>query len=75
MIYAIGSIVVVKSVEESKDKYLKGHSSIINFITVSKDGNLLASGEVFDYSQDESAALIVWDFNSLQILFRVRYHK
>jgi hypothetical protein len=50
MIYSIGSLLVVKSVDEQKDKYLKGHSAKVSFITVSQKGNLIASGEVYDYS-------------------------
>ena len=45
MLYAVGSMLVIKSVDGSKDKFLKGHSSRIAFITVSKQGNLIASGE------------------------------
>jgi WD40 repeat protein len=75
MLYAVGSMLVIKSVDGSKDKFLKGHSSRITFITVSKQGNLIASGESQDIRQDENAALIVWDFNTLEILYRVKHHK
>ena len=68
-------MLVIKSVDGQKDKFLKGHSSRIQFITVSKQGNLIASGECQDINQDENAALIVWDFNTLEILYRVKYHK
>lgn len=50
MIYSIGSLIVVKSVDDQQNKYLKGHSARVNFITVSQQGNLLASGEVYDTS-------------------------
>jgi hypothetical protein len=36
MIYSIGSLIVVKSVDDQKDKYLKGHNARVNFITVSQ---------------------------------------
>ena len=75
MMYAIGSLIIVKAVSDEKDQYLRGHTGIINCLAVSSQGNLLASGESHDFSSEEAAALIVWDFNSLQILFRVRYHK
>ena len=74
MLYGVGSMLVIKSVD-SEDRYMSGHSSIINYITVSNSGNLVATGESFDPSSEESAALIVWDFNTLEILYRVRYHK
>lgn len=75
MLYAVGSMLVIKSVDGSKDKYLRGHNSRIVFITVSKQGNLLASAECQDIRSEENAALIVWDFNTLEILYRVKYHK
>jgi len=75
MIYAVGSLLVVKSVDDSKDKYLKGHSGKINYITVSKTGALVASGEAHEQRSEECAALVVWDFASLEIMYRVRYHK
>ena len=45
MFYSVGSLLVVKSVDSDNDKYLQGHAGLITFITVSKSGNLLASGE------------------------------
>jgi hypothetical protein len=65
MIYASGSLVVIKSVDGEKDKFLKGHGARVNFITCSSQGNLLCTGEAHDLRSSESAALIVWDFNSL----------
>lgn len=35
----------------------------------------MASGESQDIRSEENAALIVWDFNTLEILYRVKYHK
>lgn len=75
MIYAVGSLVVIKSVDGDKDKFLKGHGSRVSYITCSKQGNLLATGESHDLRSTEAAALIVWDFNSLVIMYRVRFHK
>ena len=75
MIYAAGSLLVVKSVDDTKDRYLKGHSGRVNYINVSKSGALLGSGEVHDLRSDECAALIIWDFATLDIMYRVRYHK
>lgn len=46
MIYSTGSLVIIKAVDGSKDKVLKGHASRVNCLTVSNQGNLLASGEI-----------------------------
>lgn len=48
MIYSVGSLLVVKSVDGSKDKYLRGHNCRINYLTLSKYGNLMASAEVHE---------------------------
>ena len=50
MIYSIGSLIVVKSVDDQQNKYLKGHNARVNFITASYQGNLIASGETHDIS-------------------------
>jgi len=75
MIYAVGAMVVVKSVDDSKDKYMKGHTSSVTCISVSRRGSMIASGETYDLNSEECAALIIWDFASLEIMYRVRFHK
>jgi WD40 repeat protein len=75
MIYAVGALIVVKSVDEQKDRFLKGHTSTVTVITVSGRGSMIASGETHDQRSEECAALIIWDFASLDILYRVRFHK
>ena len=63
---------VVKSVEEASNTYLKGHENPICILAVSPTGKLLASGERVGGSVQ--AALIVWDFEAREMLYRVRYH-
>jgi hypothetical protein len=62
MIYAVGALLVVKSVESEQDKFLKGHYANITCVACSVNGTLIASGETHDPLSEESAALIVWDF-------------
>lgn len=62
MIFAVGSLVVVRSVNQEKDRFLRGHTALVNCLAVSSRGNLLASGEAHDPNSTEQAALIVWDF-------------
>ena len=76
MIYSVGSLIVIKSIDGSKDQYLSGHQAMIHCLAISSQGNLLASGEQHEANAlDTLAALIVWDFNSREILYRVRFHK
>jgi WD40 repeat protein len=64
--------VVIKSVEEDRNFYLKGHENIIVMLTVSNTGRMIASGE--RGSGGAPAAVIIWDFDSREIIYRVRYH-
>jgi WD40 repeat protein len=75
MIYSIGSLIVIKAVDGSPDSYLQGHSAPVCCIAVSPKGHKIASGEAFERGSEERAALIVWDFDHLSILYRVRFHK
>ena len=63
MIFAVGSMVVVRSVNDDRDRFLRGHTALVHCLAVSSRGNLLASGEVHDQTSQDSAALIVWDFH------------
>lgn len=72
-LWASGPILVIKSLNKAENTYLKGHEGQICSISVSKNGKLLASGEL--QTAGLNAALIVWDFNTYEMLFRVRYHK
>ena len=46
IIYALGSVIVIKSLLDLSDTYhLKGHEGQVCIITVSKSGKLLGSGE------------------------------
>ena len=71
-LWAQGKNIVVKSVESNENSYLKGHEGMVTLITVSPNGKLVASGETIGNGQQ--AAVIVWSFDQLDILFRVRYH-
>lgn len=72
-IWATGPIIVIKSINKPQNTYLKGHQATICSIAVSKNGKLLASGE--NQAPGQPAALIVWSFDTYEMLFRVRYHK
>jgi WD40 repeat protein len=56
------------------NQFLKGHEHEVCSIVIAPSGNKLASGE---NPEDPGfhAALIVWDFYSHEMLYRVKYHK
>ena len=45
-LWATGPILVIKSVNKPQNTYLKGHSGPICSIACSKNGKIVASGEV-----------------------------
>jgi len=75
VVFTLGSIIVIKSlVDLNNVRYLKGHEGQICVITASKSGRLLASGEQVADAGFQ-AALIVWDFKTSEMLYRVKFHK
>ena len=66
-------MIVIKSIGEDRNRYLKGHEGMVGVLTCSKNGMLLASGE--EREPGQLAAVVVWDFLTKEMLFRVRYHK
>jgi WD40 repeat protein len=62
MIYAVGALLVVKTVDSENDQFYKGHYSLITNVTCSNNGSLICSGEAYEPQSEETAALIVWDF-------------
>jgi len=71
-LWAQGKTIVIKSVEEPDNSYLKGHEGNICIIRLSKSGNLIASGDT--QAAGIQSAVIVWDFKDKDMLYRVRYH-
>ena len=71
-LWAQGCLLIIKSIGEEENGYLKGHSGKITTIACSASGDLIASGETC--AQNEQAAMIVWDFNERKMRFRVKYH-
>lgn len=70
MIWAIGNLIVIRSSTSTQNEFLKGHENKVVSLAVSPNGKLLASGE-----EAEAATLVVWDFESKTMTFRVRYHR
>ena len=73
MIWATGRTVFIKSIDSERNQYLKGHDGRICQIAISPSGALLATGE--QMAPGFQAAVIVWDFDKRDMLFRVKYHR
>lgn len=76
VVYSLGSIIVIKSLVDLNQgtQYLKGHEGQICVMITSKSGKLLGTGEQVN-DPGFQAALIVWDFYTKEMLYRVKFHK
>ena len=75
IVFSLGSLIVVKSLLDlNQVSYLKGHEGQICVVTISKSGRLLGSGEQVADAGFQ-AALIIWDFYTKDMLYRVKFHK
>lgn len=66
-LWATGPVLVMKSISKADNTYLKGHDGEICSIVCSNNGKLIASGEKI--AAGLNAALIVWNFDTLDMLF------
>jgi len=63
LIYALGSTVVVKNINENTQSFCQGHSNKVSCIAVSNDGSLIASGQT-NYTGFK-ADVIVWSLDAV----------
>eukprot|EP00602_Paraphysomonas_sp_CaronLab_P009550 CAMPEP_0185018160 /NCGR_PEP_ID=MMETSP1103-20130426/978_1 /TAXON_ID=36769 /ORGANISM="Paraphysomonas bandaiensis, Strain Caron Lab Isolate" /LENGTH=658 /DNA_ID=CAMNT_0027547881 /DNA_START=77 /DNA_END=2053 /DNA_ORIENTATION=+ len=61
LVYALGSLVVVKNVKTDKESFLDGHTHEITCVRISRDGRTLASGQ--KNFAGVKADVIIWDFD------------
>lgn len=74
IVYPLGSLLVVmEKGKPATQRFLTGHKTEITAVAVSHSGRYIASGQ---YSNiDRESEIIVWDFNSLTLLYRWTMHK
>jgi len=65
--------VVPRNLLKKTQCFLQGHDNQVNCITVSKSGNLLASGQ--KTFMGFPADVIIWDFNARREIHRLSLHK
>ncbi|TPX31610.1 hypothetical protein SmJEL517_g05107 [Synchytrium microbalum] len=79
MIYPLGSTVVVttstnsNSLAKPKQDFLQGHTNSVSCLAVSKDGKLIASGQITHMGFQ--ADIIIWDFETRKLIRRLSLHK
>lgn len=66
IIYPLGSFVVIKNVVTDKEAFLDGHTNEVSCISISGDGERLASGQT--HLLGVKADLIIWDLSAAKEL-------
>ncbi|KAK5604938.1 hypothetical protein CRENBAI_005649 [Crenichthys baileyi] len=73
LIYPLGSIIILKRIEDGKQEFLHGHSNNVSCISVSKSGSYIASGQV--NFMGFKAAVIIWNYAERTIHAQLLLHK
>ena len=73
LIYPLGSTIVIRHVVSRAQHFLRGHDQRVSCITVSRSGNLIASGQ--QTYMGFQAEIIIWNFASRQPIHRMKLHK
>lgn len=74
MAYPLGATIVVKELGDSySQSFLQGHTDEVSCLAISRDGSLLASGQITNMGF--SADIIVWDLHAREVVHRMSLHK
>lgn len=64
-----GTVVIADLAHTHKQQFLRGHDDVITCLSLSPSGKYIASGQ-----KGKNADVIVWDFETGQIVFRLQEH-
>lgn len=73
IMFPLGTTIVIRNIITRTQQFLRGHDNDISVLRVSNSGKYVASGQVTHMGFQ--AEIIIWDFESLQILHRLKLHK
>ncbi|MEQ2254859.1 hypothetical protein ILYODFUR_007933, partial [Ilyodon furcidens] len=73
LIYPLGSIIILKRIEDGKQEFLHGHSNNVSCISMSKSGSYIASGQV--NFMGFKAPVIIWNYAERTIHAQLLLHK
>ncbi|KAJ3180784.1 Cilia- and flagella-associated protein 52 [Gaertneriomyces sp. JEL0708] len=73
-IYSLGSTVVIDHPSKPNSReFLQGHTNVVTCLAVSRDGSLIASGQMTHMGFQ--ADVIIWDFAQRKLLHKLKLHK
>jgi WD40 repeat protein len=73
LLFPLGTTIVVRHIISRTQEFLRGHDNNISVITVSESGKYIASGQ--ETHQGFQADVIIWDFDTRELLHRLKLHK
>lgn len=73
LLFPLGTTIVVRHIISRTQQFLRGHENSISAIVVSPSGKYLASCDTTHMGF--LADIIIWDFESMELLHRLKLHK
>eukprot|EP00042_Codosiga_hollandica_P004593 m.14334 g.14334 ORF g.14334 m.14334 type:complete len:611 (+) comp22175_c0_seq1:135-1967(+) len=74
IVYPLGSSVIVERISGKKAQlFLRGHTTAVSCVAISPSGRFVAAGQ--KTQMGFTADVIIWDFKTQQVLFRLTQHK
>ncbi|KAK9500885.1 hypothetical protein O3M35_002056 [Rhynocoris fuscipes] len=73
ILYPFGTKVAIQNIYSREHKYLEGHTNLISSVAISTSGKYVGSGQI--NHMGFQAAVMVWDYETLQCIFKHDSHK
>lgn len=73
LLFPLGTTIVVRHIMNRTQEFLRGHDNNISVMTVSDSGRFVASGQ--QTHMGFQADVIIWDFDSRELMHRLKLHK
>lgn len=73
LIYPLGCTILIQAINTQEQNFLHGHGNNVSCLTISKNGNYIASGQVT--FMGFKADIILWDYKKRELIARLSLHK
>ncbi|XP_021093970.1 cilia- and flagella-associated protein 52 isoform X3 [Heterocephalus glaber] len=73
LIYPLGCTILIQAINTQEQNFLHGHSNNVSCLTISKNGDYIASGQVT--FMGFKADIILWDYKERELIARLSLHK
>ncbi|XP_005399437.1 PREDICTED: cilia- and flagella-associated protein 52 isoform X2 [Chinchilla lanigera] len=73
LIYPLGCTILIQALNTHEQNFLHGHGNNVSCVTISKNGDYIASGQVT--FMGFKADIILWDYKKRELIARLSLHK